>query len=120
MNSIIHLNEVSKTYQVKEKSEAPFIKRLFSLPTYKQVKAVQKVSLCVQKGEALGLIGNNGAGKSTLIKMMTGILYPTSGTVQVLGRNPFDHHLENNGQIGAVFGQRAYPTKVRFVALGSL
>ena len=106
MESIINLRHISKTYRVREESEKPFLKRVFSKKSYRSVEAVKDVSLEIKPGEAVGLIGNNGAGKSTLIKMMTGILYPSAGEIDVLGRNPFEGRIKNNQNIGVVFGQR--------------
>ena len=69
-------------------------------------KAVQDISFSIKEGEIVGYIGSNGAGKSTTIKMMTGILTPTTGECLVNGINPNDHRKENAKQIGVVFGQR--------------
>ncbi len=68
--------------------------------------AVDNVSFSVQQGETVALIGPNGAGKSTTIKMLTGILHPTSGEVKILGLSPQANRKEVVQQIGAVFGQR--------------
>lgn len=68
--------------------------------------AVQDVSFRIKEGEIVGYIGSNGAGKSTTIKMMTGILVPTSGTCFVNGMEPYKHRTENAKHIGVVFGQR--------------
>lgn len=81
------------------------IKGLFS--NEKVVKtAVSDVSFDIAEGEIVGYIGSNGAGKSTTIKMMTGILSPTSGECLVNGINPNTHRKENASNIGVVFGQR--------------
>jgi len=68
--------------------------------------AVDGVSFSVEEGEALAFIGPNGAGKSTTIKMLTGILYPTSGEVKVLGLDPSKERVKLSYQIGSVFGQK--------------
>lgn len=81
------------------------IKGLFS--NEKVVKrAVDDISFTIQDGEIVGYIGSNGAGKSTTIKMMTGILTPSSGECLVNGVNPGKNRKENAGNIGVVFGQR--------------
>jgi ABC-2 type transport system ATP-binding protein len=67
---------------------------------------VDGVTFSIARGEFVSLLGPNGAGKSTMIKMLTGILVPTSGTVRVAGIEPHRHRLRNAGNIGAVFGQR--------------
>jgi ABC-2 type transport system ATP-binding protein len=69
--------------------------------------AVDNISFSIKQGETVALIGPNGAGKSTTIKMLTGILYPTSGSVSVLGLSPQENRKAVVQQIGAVFGQRS-------------
>jgi ABC-2 type transport system ATP-binding protein len=70
------------------------------------VRAVDRVSLSVGEGELVGYIGPNGAGKSTTIKMLTGILMPTSGRITVAGVDPQRRRVELARRIGVVFGQR--------------
>ncbi len=70
------------------------------------VDAVQDVSFHVERGELLGYLGPNGAGKSTTIKMLTGILVPSSGRVSVAGLDPSKRRIELAKRIGAMFGQR--------------
>ncbi|AZB43210.1 ATP-binding cassette domain-containing protein [Bacillus sp. FJAT-42376] len=81
------------------------LKSLFKR-TYEKKSAVKGVSFHIQKGEMVGYIGANGAGKSTTIKMLTGILTPSSGEVKVNGIVPYKNRKANAKQIGAVFGQR--------------
>lgn len=69
--------------------------------------AVDDISFTINEGELVGYIGPNGAGKSTTIKMLTGILIPTSGKIVVLGREPHQKRKENGLDIGVVFGQRS-------------
>lgn len=76
-------------------------------PEMRVVHAVRDLSLRVECGEMLGLIGPNGAGKSTTIKMLTGILTPTSGSMRVAGCDPQRQRRELAGRIGVVFGQRS-------------
>ena len=71
------------------------------------VRAVDEVSLRIDRGETVGFVGANGAGKSTTIKMMTGILQPTRGSVRVLGRDPVPERRHLAREIGVVFGQRS-------------
>ena len=75
--------------------------------TQTKVVAVNGISLSVPIGQAVALIGPNGAGKSTTIKMLTGILHPTSGTAKLLGLNPWLSRRKLAYQIGVVFGQRS-------------
>jgi len=71
------------------------------------VRAVDGITFTVHAGESIGYIGANGAGKSTTIKMLTGILTPTSGTVRTCGRDPIQHRREVARRVGVVFGQRS-------------
>jgi ABC-2 type transport system ATP-binding protein len=82
------------------------IQDLFSRD-YKTISAVKDVSLEVARGEIIGYLGPNGAGKSTTIKMMTGVLEPTSGEILVNGKVPYKNRTENCENIGVVFGQRS-------------
>jgi ABC-2 type transport system ATP-binding protein len=75
-------------------------------PQYQAVEAVCGISFEMEQGELLGLIGPNGAGKSTTIKILTGILFPTSGEARVLGYVPWQQRQKLAYQIGTVFGQR--------------
>ncbi len=70
------------------------------------IKAVDNVNFTLERGELVGYIGANGAGKSTTIKMLTGILVPTSGHIDVMGLTPYHRRKENARRIGVVFGQR--------------
>ncbi|MDD5934142.1 MAG: ATP-binding cassette domain-containing protein [Clostridiales bacterium] len=71
------------------------------------VDAVKDVSFQVKKGDIIGILGPNGAGKSTTIKMLTGTLYPSSGTVSVMGYTPWKNRTQYVKSIGAVFGQKS-------------
>ncbi len=107
MDKVIEVKKLSKTFRVKlkEKGIKGSIKSIFK-PKYKVVKAVNNVSFNVEKGEIIAFIGPNGAGKSTTIKMLTGILYPDSGNVSVLGIDPKKDRKKLAYQIGTVFGQK--------------
>jgi ABC-2 type transport system ATP-binding protein len=74
---------------------------------YTTTTAVSGISYAVERGELIGYIGPNGAGKSTTIKMLTGVLVPTSGTLEVGGLVPWRRREENALNIGVVFGQRS-------------
>lgn len=73
----------------------------------RQVTAVDRISLEVEHGERLAFIGPNGAGKSTTIKILTGLLHPTSGTASVLGLTPWTQRKQLAMHIGTLFGQRS-------------
>ncbi len=81
------------------------IKGLFSNEKIKK-EAVKNINFEINEGEIVAFIGSNGAGKSTTIKMMTGILYPTSGKCLINGLEPYNNRKENAKNIGVVFGQR--------------
>ena len=72
----------------------------------KCVKALDGISFDISKGELLGYIGPNGAGKSTTVKILSGILHPDSGDVEVLGKCPWKNRIDHVRNIGVVFGQR--------------
>ncbi len=105
--SIIEVKDLVKTYKIIEKEDGlrGYVKNLIK-PKYKEFTAVNKINFNIKKGELVGYIGENGAGKSTTIKMLTGILTPTSGKVIVDGIEPYKKRIENNKKIGAVFGQK--------------
>ena len=71
------------------------------------VEAVSNITFNVKKGDIVGILGPNGAGKSTTIKMLTGTLYKTSGTIEVMGYNPTKNRKDYVKNIGAVFGQKS-------------
>lgn len=73
---------------------------------YETVKAVDDISFSIKKGEIVGFIGQNGAGKTTTLKMLSGLLYPTEGSVHVLGYNPWDRKPEFQKQFALVMGQK--------------
>ena len=105
--SLIEANELTKVYQttVKAPGIKGTLKNLFHAE--KQYKtAVDHLSFTMNEGDALACIGENGAGKSTLIKMLVGILSPTSGQVRVYGGDPMRHHTDYLRKIGVVFGQK--------------
>lgn len=75
-------------------------------PLYTKKNAVNKISFNISKGESVAFIGANGAGKSTTLKMLTGIMKPTSGTIQINGIDPFSNRMHNAQNIGVIFGQK--------------
>lgn len=106
--SIIRVDNLCKTFKVKTKEEGlkGSLKSVFS-PVYREVRAVNNISFEVEKGEVLAFIGPNGAGKSTTIKMMTGILQPSKGRIQVLDMDPSRDRKQLSYKIGTVFGQKS-------------
>lgn len=105
--AIIKVKDLVKTYKIIEKEDGliGYFKNLIK-PKYKEFTAVNHINFEIQEGELVGYIGENGAGKSTTIKMLTGLLTPTSGEVVVDDLVPNKNRIENNKKIGAVFGQK--------------
>ena len=99
---LIEAKQLCKDFKSKQKGKS-------RLTIGKNVwkRAVNQVSFSIDEGEIVGFIGPNGAGKPTTIKMLAGILMPTSGTVRVDGLDPFKDRKENSYKIGVVFGQRS-------------
>lgn len=105
--SIIKVKKLKKDFKVKEKEAGlkGSIKAIFK-PKYKKVKAVNNINFEIEKGEIVAFIGPNGAGKSTTIKMLTGILFPDSGEIEILGLNPQKDRKKLAYEIGTVFAQK--------------
>ena len=103
----IEVENLVKTYKIMQKQDGlvGYFKNLIR-PKYKELTAVKGINFNIEEGELVGYIGENGAGKSTTIKMLTGLLTPTSGKVIVNGIVPNEKRIENNKNIGAVFGQK--------------
>jgi ABC-2 type transport system ATP-binding protein len=95
---VIEMQDVAKRYRVRRGRGV--------LRTSHTVEAVKGISLSIEEGAAVGYLGPNGAGKSTTIKMLTGILVPSSGTVRVDGLDPVRRRVELASRIGVMFGQR--------------
>ena len=108
MEPIIKIKNITKEFKVLNRREGVkgSLMDLFSRD-YKIVKAVDNVTMDVCQGEIVGYLGPNGAGKSTTIKMMTGVLEPTSGEILVNGVIPYKFRSQNSQHIGVVFGQRS-------------
>ncbi len=104
----IEVSQLRKTFVSREKQQGlrGSVRSLFR-PAYREVEAVASISFAVEQGERVAFIGPNGAGKSTTIKMLVGILHPTSGQAQVLGKVPWRQRERLAYEIGAVFGQKS-------------
>lgn len=102
---VIEVKELCKDYKVAIKENNIF-KSLISRK-YRVIEAVKNINFSVEEGDLVGFIGPNGAGKSTVIKMLTGILVPTSGSISVLGVVPYKERERNAMKIGVLFGQRS-------------
>ena len=104
---LIEADALSKTYRVYQKKEGLFgaLRGLFHRE-YKDVKAVEKVSFTIEPGEIVGFLGPNGAGKTTTLKMLSGLIYPTSGAATVLGHVPWQRADEFRRRFALVMGQK--------------
>jgi ABC-2 type transport system ATP-binding protein len=104
----IEVDHVSKEFRIHKRAPGLWASaRSLLWREYETKKAVDDISFQVERGEIVGYIGPNGAGKSTTIKMLSGILVPTAGSLVVDGRTPHKHRRENALQMGVVFGQRS-------------
>ncbi len=108
MNTIVVQNLV-KHFSTALKANGSFYQRIknYISPRHYTVVAVDNISFTLKAGERVAFIGPNGAGKSTTIKILTGIMQPTAGYVEVLNQKPNIHRKQLTYQIGAVFGQRS-------------
>lgn len=106
--SIIKVDKLTKTFTTYERG-GTFREALKSLIIRKKkiVEALKAVSFEIGEGELIGFLGPNGAGKSTTLKILTGILYPTSGSVEIMGYVPWKDRRKYVANIGAVFGQKS-------------
>lgn len=108
METIIAVEDVRKYYKVAKRSKGLLAAagQLFNR-TYEIKKAVDDISFSIDRGEIVGFIGPNGAGKSTTIKMLSGILYPDAGRVEIDGFVPYKQRKQYVKNIGVVFGQKS-------------
>lgn len=106
--NIIHIRNISKQFKVSQREAGlkNAIKSFFNRE-YKIINALDDISFDIKRGEIVGYIGPNGAGKSTTIKIMCGILVPTSGECQIDGYIPWKDRKKYVKNIGVVFGQRS-------------
>jgi ABC-2 type transport system ATP-binding protein len=105
--SQIEVQHLSKTYRVPERQAGLWASiRSLGKRTYRDVHAVQDIHFTVEPGEVVGFIGPNGAGKTTTLKMLAGLLYPTSGSAQVAGFTPWDRKPDYLRSISMVMGNK--------------
>lgn len=104
----IHVQNLCRVFNVPQR-EGGFRAALASLfhRRYRQVRAVEGISFDIEEGEIVGFLGPNGAGKTTTLKMLTGLLYPTSGEAMVLGHVPWRREPAYLSRISMVMGQRS-------------
>ena len=104
---MIKVNNLTKIYKTPQKKPGltGLVKDIFKRE-YKEILAVDNISFEIAEGELIGFLGPNGAGKTTTLKMLTGILYPTSGSIDILGYWPFDKKQSFLKQIAFIAGQK--------------
>ncbi|WP_409341976.1 ATP-binding cassette domain-containing protein [Paenibacillus sp. MBLB4367] len=124
--AVIKVEGLCKSFAVKKKPPGlkGSVQSLFR-PVYAEKRAVEGIDFEVKEGEKVAFLGPNGAGKSTTIKMLTGILHPTSGTADVLGYCPWKDRSRLAFRIGSVFGQKSQlwyhlPVMDSFELMGSI
>lgn len=103
-NSAILIKNLSKFF--RSNIEKNWVKKIF-WPKWEYTKAVENITLDIKSGDCVAFLGPNGAGKTTTTKMLTGLVFPSSGTVEVLGYVPQDRNTEFLKQIGLVMGNKA-------------
>jgi ABC-2 type transport system ATP-binding protein len=107
MPPIISVKDLEKHFKIRRHHRGRFAAwRNLTTRDYQIIRAVDQITFDIQPGELIGYLGPNGAGKSTTIKMLTGLLVPTAGELQVNGYLPWKQRQAYVGEIGAVFGQR--------------
>lgn len=105
MGNIIEVKSLTKVYEVNDEYDSLW-KRIFNRSKTK-INAVNGINLAIEKGSIVALLGKNGAGKTSLIKMMTGIVTPTTGSITAAGLNPHDDRYKYSYHIGVVLGQKS-------------
>ncbi len=107
MERVVIVEKLKKNFRVREK-DAGLLASFKSLvsSSYKNINALKSISFSLNKGEMVGFIGPNGAGKTTTLKILSGILYPTSGFVQVMGFTPWERKYDYLNQLGLIMGQK--------------
>ena len=105
--ALIELHDLQKTYRVYQKKEGlrASIKGLFKR-THKEVQAVKGINLEVEQGEFVAFLGPNGAGKTTTLKLLSGVIHPTSGTASVMGYTPWERENDYRRRFALVMGQK--------------
>lgn len=105
---MIEVRDLKKNYRIAKKSTGILGNlRHLVMPRYETLEAVRGITFRINEGESVAFLGLNGAGKSTTIKMLTGIMKPSEGSVRIMGQDPFTNRIDNARKIGVVFGQKS-------------
>jgi ABC-2 type transport system ATP-binding protein len=104
---MIHVKNLTKIFKVniQGNNTIEVVRRLI-FPKYREVVAIKDISFSINEGEFVGYIGPNGAGKTTTLKILSGILYPTSGDVRVMGYIPYKRETDLLKNISFIMGQK--------------
>jgi len=105
--AVIRVEKLRKVYRVLKKREGLRVLANLAHRQWNHVVALNDIDLSIDEGEIIGYIGPNGAGKSTTIKVLAGVLHPTSGRVLVKGIEPYKHKRQNARAITLIMGQRS-------------
>jgi len=106
---VIRVGDLGKTFRVPEREPGlGAAARSLVRRRHREVRAVDEITFEVGAGEVVGFLGPNGAGKTTTLKMLSGLLYPTSGTASVLGHVPWRGEMSYRRQITLIMGNRKY------------
>lgn len=106
--AVIQVSHLNKSFSIHQKEPGLLGSiRSFVARKHTQVTAVKDISFSVEQGELIGFIGPNGAGKTTTLKCLSGLLYPTSGEIAILGYTPYERHSQFLKQISLVMGQKS-------------
>ena len=107
--AFIRATNLTKIYKRKKYHKSFFeaVKSVFTLDASSDIIALNDISFSIEKGEKVAYLGVNGSGKSTTIKILSGILFPTTGEVIIDGIVPYKKRIIHTAKIGTVFGQRS-------------
>lgn len=105
--ALIEIENLVKSYRIFQKKEGirEAVRGLFHRE-YREVQAAQGINLKVEQGEFVAFLGPNGAGKTTTLKLLSGVIYPTSGTAQVMGYVPWERNNDYRRRFALVMGQK--------------
>ncbi len=107
MERVVIVEKLKKDFKVREKEAGLWASfKSFGSSSYKDINALKSISFSLNNGEMVGFIGPNGAGKTTTLKILSGILHPTSGFVQVMGFTPWERKHDYLNQLGLIMGQK--------------
>src|SRR5690625_2330627 len=108
MGTVISMSNVSQQYKIKKKVKKGNVLKRLLLSETETLLALKDINFAINKGEIVGYIGENGAGKSTSIKLMLGLIYPTKGKIEIVGKEPFKYRNQLAKDLGVLMGQKSH------------